>query len=218
MVIHKWAARAGLGTGQMPGVKIGIHVAQALVGRSASRFEIDADAKRALWPVLEQLVQAIGPDQTAASAAAVPFLERRFELVPVDGLAANVDSAYRLTGQEYRGFGLWGVMTRFVGRQDELAVLRGCAAAAERGHGQLASVVEPGVGKSRLFGSSPLRPCRRLAVLEPGAFPGKTTPISGDRAVRCSGCDAMTSVCPREACRQASRPVLVQTSCPRSRC
>ena len=71
-------------TSRTPGVKIGIHVAQLLVGRSETRVDIDADAKRAQWPVLDQLLQTIETDETVASAAAAPFLERRFELVPID--------------------------------------------------------------------------------------------------------------------------------------
>jgi len=179
MVIHKGAARAREGTSRMPGVKIGIHVAQLLVGRSAGRIDIDADAKRAQWPVLDQLLQTIEPDETAASAAAAPFLERRFELVPIDGGAGGVDPAYRLTGQERRGLGLWGTMTQFVGRHDEFEVLRGRLAAAEHGQGQFVAVVgEPGVGKSRLLWEfTHSAHVSGWLVLEAGAVPyGKTTP------------------------------------------
>ncbi len=179
MAVHKGAARARQGTSRMPGVKIGIHVAQLLVGRSAGRIDIDADAKRTQWPVLDQLLQTIEPNETVASAAATPFLERRFEMVPIDGGAEGVDPAYRLTGQERRGLGLWGAVTQFVGRRDELEVLRGRLVAAEHGQGQFVAVVgEPGVGKSRL-----LREFTHSAhasgwlVLEAGAVPyGKTTP------------------------------------------
>jgi DNA-binding NtrC family response regulator/tetratricopeptide (TPR) repeat protein len=179
MVIHKGAARAREGTSRMPGVKIGIHVAQLLVGRSATRIDIDADAKRAQWPVLDQLLQTIEPDETGATAAASPFLERRFELVPIEGGAGGADQPYRLTGQERRGLGLWGAMTQFVGRHDELEVLRGRLAAAEHGQGQFVAVVgEPGVGKSRLFWE--FTHSAHMAgwlVLEAGAVPyGKTTP------------------------------------------
>jgi tetratricopeptide (TPR) repeat protein len=179
MAIHKGAARARAGTSRMPGVKIGIHVAQLLVGRSATRIDIDADAKRAQWPVLDQLLQSIAPDETGASGAAAPFLERRFELVPIDGVAGGADQPYRLTGQERRGLGLWGVMTQFVGRHAELEVLRGRLAAAGHGAGQFVAVVgEPGVGKSRLLWE--LSHSAHVAgwlVLESGAVPyGKATP------------------------------------------
>jgi DNA-binding NtrC family response regulator/tetratricopeptide (TPR) repeat protein len=179
MAIHKGAARAREGTGRIPGIKISIHVAPLLVGRSASRIDIDADVQRAQGPLLDQLLQTIGTDETVASAAAAPFLERRFELVPIDGEAGGADRAYRLTGQERRGLGLWGAMTQFVGRHDELEVLRGRLTAAVHGRGQLVDVVgEPGVGKSRLLWEATHSPhVAGWLVLESGAVPyGKTTP------------------------------------------
>ena len=179
MAIHHGAARAREGAGLGPRIKIGIHVAPLLIGRSTSRIDIDADVRRAQGPLLDQLLQTIGTDETAASAAAAPFLERRFELVPIDGKAGDVDRAYRLTGQERRGVGLWGAMTQFVGRRDELANLRGCIAAAGQGRGQLVAVVgEPGVGKSRLLWEvTHSAQVEGWLVLEVGAAPyGKTTP------------------------------------------
>ncbi len=179
MVIHKRAARTREDKSRTPGVKIGIHVAQVLIGRSASRVDIDAEAKRAQWAVLDQLLQTIGTDETGASAAATPFLERRFELVPIDGGAGGADQPYRLTGQERRGLGLWGAMTKFVGRHDEIEVLRGRLAAAAHGRGQFVAVVgEPGVGKSRLFWEfTHSHHVHGWLVLEAGAVPyGKTTP------------------------------------------
>ncbi len=179
IVIQKRAERVREAKGRTPGVKIGIHVAQVLVGRSASRIGMDADAQRAQGPLLDQLLQTIGTDETVASAVAAPFLERRFELVPIDGEAGGADRAYRLTGQERRGLGLWGAMTQFVGRHDELAILRGCIVAAGHGRGQLVAVVgEPGVGKSRLLWEvTHSAHVGGWLVLEVGAVPyGKTTP------------------------------------------
>jgi transcriptional regulator with AAA-type ATPase domain/tetratricopeptide (TPR) repeat protein len=179
IVIQKRAERAREAKGRTPGVKIGIHVAQVLVGRSASRLDIDADAQRAQGLLLDQLLQTIGTDETVASGAAAPFLERRFELVPIDVGVGSADQSYRLTGQERRGFGLWGAMTQFVGRHAELEILRSRMAAVAHGHGQLVDVVgEPGVGKSRLLWevTHPLHVDGWL-VLEVGAVPyGKITP------------------------------------------
>jgi transcriptional regulator with AAA-type ATPase domain/tetratricopeptide (TPR) repeat protein len=179
MAIHKGVARARVSTGRMPGVKIGIHVAEVLVGRSAGRIDMDADAQRRQWLVLDQLLQAIEQEETAASAAAAAFLGRRFELVPIGVGGAGAEQVYRLTGQEGRGLGLWGAMTQFVGRRDELAVLGGRLAAAGQGHGQLVAVVgEPGVGKSRLFWEfTHSGHVGGWLVLEAGGVPyGKTTP------------------------------------------
>jgi DNA-binding NtrC family response regulator/tetratricopeptide (TPR) repeat protein len=179
IVIQKKAERARAANGMPPGIKIGIHVAQVLVGRSASRLDIDADAQRAQGPLLDQLLQTIGTDETVASGAAAPFLERRFELVPIDGGAGGPDKVYRLTGQERRGLGLWGAMTKFVGRDHEIAFLRGRLAVARNGQGQFVTVVgEPGVGKSRLFWEfAHSHHVEGWLVLESGAVPyGKTTP------------------------------------------
>src|SRR5439155_7247187 len=77
MSIQKSAQRAREGSGGVPGVTIGLHVAPLLIGRVGTRIEIDAGAKRAQWPVLDQLLQAREPGETVASGAAAPFLERR---------------------------------------------------------------------------------------------------------------------------------------------
>jgi transcriptional regulator with AAA-type ATPase domain/tetratricopeptide (TPR) repeat protein len=178
LAIHKRAARAAESASPVPGVKIGIHVAQLLVGRSETRVDIDANAKRAQRSVLDHLMDVIGTDEMVASAAAAPFLERRFELLPIDSGAGTDDQPYRLTGQERKGLGLWGSMTQFVGRQDEIEVLRGRLAEAKRGHGQLVAVVgEPGVGKSRLLSEFTHSPhLDGWLVLHAGAVPyGKTT-------------------------------------------
>src|SRR5262245_41812585 len=73
-------------------------------------------------------------------------------MVQVDGSGSGVGPVYRLTGQERRGLGLWGAMTRFVGRDTQLEVLRSRLSLAEGGRGQVVAVVgHPGVGKSRLI-------------------------------------------------------------------
>ena len=131
---------------------IGLHVAPLLIGRVGPRIEIDADAKRAQWPVLDQLLEGRAPGETFASGEAGTFLERRFEMVRVDQQVNGRHPVYRLTGREQRGFGPWGAMTRFVGRREELEVVRSRLAMAGGGRGQVIAVVgEAGVGKSRLI-------------------------------------------------------------------
>ncbi len=124
LTIHKGAARAGDHTSRAPGIKIGIHVAQMLVGRSETSVDIDAEAKRAQWPVLGQLLQTIATGETVASADAAVFPGAAVRaLVPIDVGDGRADRPYRLTGQERRGLGLWGAMTQFVGRHDEIEAL-----------------------------------------------------------------------------------------------
>src|SRR5439155_13051292 len=79
MAIQKAAERAHQGDGERFTVKIGIHVGQVLVGRSGPTAEIDADAKRAQWSVLEAILAPATAGDTLVSGAAAPFLERRSE-------------------------------------------------------------------------------------------------------------------------------------------
>ncbi len=135
-----------------PAIAIGLHVAPLLVGRVGTRVEIDAESKRGQWPALERALHAAEPGETVASRSAAPFLERRFELARLFVQTDGQDPVYRLTGREQRGLGLWGTMTRFVGRREELEFLRSRVPIAAGGRGQVIAVVgEAGVGKSRLI-------------------------------------------------------------------
>ncbi len=74
--------------------------------------------------------------------------------VPVKGLEAPLE-VYELTGAGPLRSRLHAAaargLTRFVGREGELAQLREALARAAQGHGQVVAIVgEPGVGKSRL--------------------------------------------------------------------
>ena len=149
LAIHRDVKRARENGATAPTLTVGLHVASLLIGRVGTRIEINAQDKRAHWPTLEALLR--DPDQTFVSAAAEPFLERRFELTALEHEAVRRERVYRLTGRERDGLALWGAPTRFVGRQDELATLQTRFQTAARGQGQLVAIVgEPGVGKSRL--------------------------------------------------------------------
>jgi len=131
-------------------VKVAIHVGQFLVGEGSGGAQIDRDAKRDAWAVLDALLASGIPDGILVSAAAAPFLERRFDLAPVGPSAERVGLAYRLAGRERRGFGRQGA--RFVGRRQELELLQSRLASVIAGHGQIAGVVgDVGIGKSRLI-------------------------------------------------------------------
>src|SRR5262245_4064318 len=128
-------------------VTLAIHVAQALVGGLGGVPRVDLDSRRAAVSVLDALLDRGEPGAIRVSAAAAPFLERRFELGPVEPEAAGL----RLVGRERSGFGLGGrPLSPFVGRRREVEAVEALAARVERGRGQLLGVVgEPGVGKSR---------------------------------------------------------------------
>ena len=151
------------------GVKLAVHVTQPLVAWLDGHPQIDLDGMSAATETLKALISLGEPDTIVASEAAVPFLERRFELVRADRGAGATARPYRVTRRESTGFGLGGrALSRFIGREQELQSLRDRLAQVEQGHGRVVEVAgEAGVGKSRLvyeFTRSPSdRPWRMLA-------------------------------------------------------
>ena len=152
IAVRKAAERAQHGAGDAHAVKLAIHVGQGLVGQAGEAAVIDVEAKREAYGVLETLVRAAERDTILVSRAAVPALERRFELAPVSRPDAGVGFAHRLEGLERSGLAPHGRLTPFVGRDQELALLRGRLHAAKNSQGQVIGIVgEPGIGKSRLL-------------------------------------------------------------------
>jgi hypothetical protein len=152
MAVLKAAERARLaGTGQVPGTAA-IHVSQFLVGQVGGAAQIDLEGKREAWTVVDALTEHAEPGVILVSDAAVPFLDRRFDLVAVGVLEGAAGRAYRLAGRERPGLGLGGRMSRFVGRQHELELLQSRFQSAVDGHGQVVGIDgEAGIGKSRLL-------------------------------------------------------------------
>ncbi|MGH7353511.1 MAG: ATP-binding protein, partial [Candidatus Rokuibacteriota bacterium] len=125
-------------------LRFGIHAGTLMVGRSGRTVEIDQDAKRDALVGLDRLLDDAEPGSILINAAAAPFLDRRCELVAAAGDAG----AYRLAE---RSGGSSRVGTGFVGRGQELLLLRDCFDAACRGRGRVVAIAgEAGIGKSRL--------------------------------------------------------------------
>ena len=151
LAIQKAAERARWVDAQVPGVKIAIHAAQLMVARVNGIARIDLEEERATQVALSALSEITQAHGILVSAAAAPFLERRFELSREHSLRDSAAPHYRLMRLESTGFGLGALtLAPFVGRQRELAVVDDQFAQVERHHGQIVAVVgEPGVGKSR---------------------------------------------------------------------
>ena len=131
--------------------RIAIHAAQALVAQAGRLIQIDQEAKEQGAFVLDDLIAAAEPGGILASPAAGAQLERRFELVAVEG-TDDAPTAFRLVGREGPGLSAAGRMATFVGRHQEMAVLHSRLLGALRGRGQLVSIVgDAGIGKSRLL-------------------------------------------------------------------
>jgi tetratricopeptide (TPR) repeat protein len=144
--------REGSFTQQLGG-RFAIHVCRCLITQSGDVAGMDATDRREAWSALDALLQRAEPGTILVDASCAEFLERRFELQPATPVAGHVGTVYRLVGRERSEFEVGGVaLSRFVGRQGELATLREILTRVEEGRGKVVGVQgEPGVGKSRLL-------------------------------------------------------------------
>ncbi len=152
VAIEKAAERArGTSTGAFS-FRIGIHSGQFMVGEAGGIPRIDYEAKCQAGAAMDALIAAAEPGAALVSTALARLLERRFELQPIGTADRGEYQAYRLGGGEGLGLSPRGRMATFVGRSQEMAVLRSRLEAALSGQGQLVGIVgDAGIGKSRLL-------------------------------------------------------------------
>jgi len=132
--------------------RLAIHVAQVLLVHAGAATDLDGDAKRHVWPVLDALIAAAEPGTIAVSQPATSHLARRYFLAPTAANETTTGSVYRLTDYRPTPFDLGGHIGRFLGRGPELNLLKRRLDAARQGQGQLVALVgEAGIGKSRLL-------------------------------------------------------------------
>jgi len=144
--------RAWAGSGDLAlerSVAMGIHVAEAMIGRVGDAVEIDHDAKREMASALDALLAAGGQAGIVVSEAAAPFLQRGWDL---EVISPSAVTAYRLVGAEIVGLRPATRMAGLVGRQHDLDLLERRLRSAVRGQGQVVGIVgDAGIGKSRLL-------------------------------------------------------------------
>jgi transcriptional regulator with AAA-type ATPase domain/tetratricopeptide (TPR) repeat protein len=152
MAMHKAALRGEGGQVSRPILKAAIHVERVPFARIGAVADIDGDAKRHVWSVLDGLIAAAEPDAIVVSQPTMSLLARRFGVVQTGAGADASVGAYKLTEYRQTPFDLGGRIGRFVGRDNELDLLESRLKAASQGQGQLVSLIgEAGIGKSRLL-------------------------------------------------------------------
>jgi transcriptional regulator with AAA-type ATPase domain/tetratricopeptide (TPR) repeat protein len=199
-----------------------LEVAEHLVIRAGAVTGVDPAARQATRLAIDDLLASAAPAEILVGVAALPHLDRSFELAPRSGLTRQGHPAHRLLPRERSGLLVGGHRpSPFVGRASELAMLHEVLERAERGQGQIVGITgEPGVGKSRLLsefrlalgperarvlfgrcvsygGAIPYLPIVDVVHQACGLADGDdidTAAAKLDRAVRAAGLDPSTSV------------------------
>jgi tetratricopeptide (TPR) repeat protein len=140
-------------------IRVGLNAGEVVVRTIGNDLHMDYSAVGQTTHLAARMEQLAAPGSILLTAATLRLVEGLVRVnalgpVPVKGLAEPAEvfelvgaSAIRRRLQAAVARGL----TRFVGRQTEIEVLRQALARAETGHGQVAAIVgEAGVGKSRL--------------------------------------------------------------------
>ena len=146
-------------------VRIALHTEEMLVGRLEDRVELDADGRRAAQHVLDGILAISPGSPILASATTKPFLERRFDVEPLNA-APEPRRVWRVTGLADAD----RYASPFVSRTREIAVLEDLLLQVEEGYGQAVLVAgDPGIGKTRLLHEFYRRTSGRAAWLQGSA-------------------------------------------------
>ena len=140
-------------------IRVGLNSGEVVVRSIGSDLRLDYTAVGQTTHLAARMEQMAMPGSILISPATLELVEgyvvvRALGLRPIKGLESPIDvfevtaagsARSRLQATAARG------LTRFVGRDAEMEVLRRALATAARGQGQVTAVVgEPGIGESRL--------------------------------------------------------------------
>ena len=167
-------------------IRVGVNSGEVVVGSIGSDLHMDYTAVGQTTHLAARMEQLAAPGSILLSAETLRLVEGFVQVtslgpVPVKGLAAPVET-FEVVGsaparRRFEATAARG-LTRFVGRETELAALGRALEGAGAGHGQVvAPVGEPGVGKSRLFWEFTHSQCTKgWFILESGSVSyGKAT-------------------------------------------
>jgi DNA-binding NtrC family response regulator len=137
----------GTGAARDGAVGLALHLAPFDVGRAPRFARIDRDAGGAAAALLRRLLAGEPAGAIVVSAESSHLLARKFALRP--GREAGV---WHLLRRKEASDPQTASATRFVGRAEQLELLRSLLERADSGEGQIVGITgEPGIGKSRLF-------------------------------------------------------------------
>jgi predicted ATPase/class 3 adenylate cyclase len=158
--VKRYAETVRRQEGILPQIRVGLNSGQVVVRSIGNDLHMDYTAVGQTTHLAARMEQAAAPGSILLTADTLRFAEgyvtvKSLGPVTVKGLD-HVVEAYELTGASAARTRLHAAvgrgLTRFVGRDADMEVLRRAMEQAVNGYGQIVAVVgEAGVGKSRLF-------------------------------------------------------------------
>ncbi len=139
-------------------VRVGLNTGPVVLSRITNMLEVAYNALGDTVTTASRLQNAAQPGTILASETTARLVESLFEVRPVEPLSlkgknAPVAAVEVLERRDIVGKarGIAGLSAPLVGRDHELAQMRGTVSALTEGRGQIVAIVgEPGIGKSRL--------------------------------------------------------------------
>src|SRR5207249_420813 len=94
-----------------PGVRVGLHVGEALIAHLGDTARLEHEFKREVFTQLEAVMATAQPGIIVVSEATRPFLDRRFVIAPLAAPDEHAATAYRLAGLAGTAMGLGEQLT-----------------------------------------------------------------------------------------------------------
>jgi DNA-binding NtrC family response regulator/tetratricopeptide (TPR) repeat protein len=148
MAIQQVARRARDVDASALGFRLGIHTTPFLIARMGAAPAVSLESARAALAFLDALPPT--PGEIVVSDEAAVFLDRGFEVRPIEGSPSSA-GAFHLIRRSRSGGSSRGPVPAFVGRDADLETLHVAHSLALSGEPQVIDIEgEPGIGKSRL--------------------------------------------------------------------
>ena len=158
-VVAQYASELQRGLGFEVAIRVGISSGEIVIAAIGSDLYMEYTIVGQTAHLASRMKQMARPGAVLATIDTFRLVEGYVEVKPLGALAVkgltNPVEVYEIAGRAPERTRLQAALgrglTRFVGRENELAELRSAAERASKGNGQVVAIVgEPGVGKSRL--------------------------------------------------------------------
>lgn len=157
--VHRFSDDLQTQKGISIGIGIGLNSGDVVVGTIDNDLHMEYEAIGQTTHLAARLQGLAEAGSVIVSSTTAQLVEGFAEMtprgpVPIKGLTDPItifELRHVTSGVRKLNIRITQGLTRFVGRENEMATIGGVAAQAKRGHGQVVALVgEPGVGKSRL--------------------------------------------------------------------